>query len=49
VSSFPVDKFKSLLVGDKKTDIEAADHAGINALLFQSDNLDEFLTEAGYF
>lgn len=49
LSSFPVDKSKSLLVGDKKTDIEAADHAGIHALLFQSDNLDEFLTEAGYF
>ena len=47
LSSFPVDKSKSLLVGDKITDIEAADNAGINALLFQSGNLDLFLTEAG--
>ncbi|MAC91377.1 MAG: D,D-heptose 1,7-bisphosphate phosphatase [Woeseiaceae bacterium] len=47
LSSFPVDKSKSLLVGDKKTDIEAADNAGINAILFQSGNLDLFLTEAG--
>ena len=49
LSSFPIDKSKSLLVGDKKTDIEAAHTVGINALLFQSENLDEFLTEAGYF
>ena len=49
LKSYPVDKSKSLLVGDKKTDIEAAHTVGINALLFQSDNLDEFLTEAGYF
>ena len=34
-----IDKKKSFLVGDKKTDVEAAKNANIKGYLFNGDNL----------
>ncbi|WP_395672354.1 D-glycero-alpha-D-manno-heptose-1,7-bisphosphate 7-phosphatase [Phenylobacterium sp.] len=40
---FPIDKPASLMIGDKPSDIEAAERAGIRAALFEGGNLQEFL------
>jgi D-glycero-D-manno-heptose 1,7-bisphosphate phosphatase len=40
---FPVDVSRSMLVGDKPTDMEAARAAGIVGHLFTGDNLERFL------
>ena len=40
---FPVDVGRSILIGDKPSDIEAAQAAGIKGYLFQGDNLEHFL------
>jgi D-glycero-D-manno-heptose 1,7-bisphosphate phosphatase len=48
ISAWPVDKDNSLLIGDKETDIEAAQSIQIEALLFEGVNLEEFVQQAGY-
>jgi D-glycero-D-manno-heptose 1,7-bisphosphate phosphatase len=40
---FPVDVSRSILIGDKPTDLEAARAAGIKGYLFAGDNLEHFL------
>jgi D-glycero-D-manno-heptose 1,7-bisphosphate phosphatase len=40
---FPVDVSRSILIGDKPSDIEAAQAAGIKGYLFRGDNLEHFL------
>ena len=40
---FPVDVSRSILIGDKPTDLEAARAAGIRGHLFQGNNLEHFL------
>jgi D-glycero-D-manno-heptose 1,7-bisphosphate phosphatase len=39
---FPVDVSRSILIGDKATDLEAARAAGIKGYLFQGHNLEHF-------
>jgi D-glycero-D-manno-heptose 1,7-bisphosphate phosphatase len=43
MAEFPVDRERSLMVGDKPTDIAAAEAAGVRAALFTGGNLDTFL------
>jgi D-glycero-D-manno-heptose 1,7-bisphosphate phosphatase len=40
---FPVDVGRSMLIGDKPTDMEAAQAAGIKGYLFSGENLDRFM------
>ncbi|MCS3928213.1 D-glycero-D-manno-heptose 1,7-bisphosphate phosphatase [Bradyrhizobium elkanii] len=40
---FPVVAHRSVLIGDKRSDLEAAKAAGIQGLLFQDGNLEEFV------
>jgi D-glycero-D-manno-heptose 1,7-bisphosphate phosphatase len=40
---FPVDVSRSILIGDKPTDMEAARAAGIKGYLFAGNNLEHFL------
>lgn len=40
---FDIDKEKSFLIGDRETDIQAAQRAGILGHLFADENLDRFL------
>jgi D-glycero-D-manno-heptose 1,7-bisphosphate phosphatase len=48
LSCWPVDISRSVLVGDKPTDLEAAKQAGIEALLYKGGNLHAFLKINGY-
>jgi D-glycero-D-manno-heptose 1,7-bisphosphate phosphatase len=43
VERFPVDVSRSILIGDKPTDLEAAQAAGIKGYLFSGKNLTHFL------
>ena len=43
LAEWPVDKARSVMVGDKPADLEAALRAGIRGLLFGGGNLAEFL------
>jgi D-glycero-D-manno-heptose 1,7-bisphosphate phosphatase len=43
MAEYPVDRDRSLLVGDKATDLAAAEAAGVRAALFTGGNLDVFL------
>src|SRR3954467_5114411 len=43
MNRFPVDSARSFLVGDKFTDIEAANGAGIRGYLFEGPNLQHFV------
>jgi D-glycero-D-manno-heptose 1,7-bisphosphate phosphatase len=45
LSDWPIDAGRSVLVGDKRSDIEAAKRAGIRALLFKGGDLREFLID----
>jgi D-glycero-D-manno-heptose 1,7-bisphosphate phosphatase len=44
LASWPVDKENSLLIGDKESDIAAADAVGVRSYLFSGGNLLDFLT-----
>ncbi|MEO8114908.1 MAG: HAD family hydrolase [Phenylobacterium sp.] len=43
LAEWPVDKARSLLVGDKASDLEAAKRAGVRGLLFPGGDLKDFL------
>ncbi|MCK1652701.1 HAD family hydrolase [Bradyrhizobium sp. 149] len=43
MNRFPVDCARSFLIGDKFTDIEAANGAGIHGYLFEGGNLQQFV------
>jgi D-glycero-D-manno-heptose 1,7-bisphosphate phosphatase len=43
LDQFPVDVGRSILIGDKLSDLEAARAAGIKGYLFRGDNLEHFL------
>lgn len=43
MAHWPVDAQKSLMIGDKQTDMQAAAAAGITGALFAGGNLDDFL------
>ena len=47
LAEWPIDRERSVLVGDKASDIEAADRAGVRALRFRGGNLAEFLAAHG--
>lgn len=47
LADWPIDKTRSVLVGDKDSDIEAAARAGVRGLLFEGGNLDDFLASHG--
>jgi D-glycero-D-manno-heptose 1,7-bisphosphate phosphatase len=42
-----IDRQRSLLVGDKDSDIEAAERAGVRALQFHGGDLAQFLAAKG--
>lgn len=42
---WPIDKDRSLLIGDKPSDLEAALRAGIRGVLFEGDDLRQFLAD----
>jgi D-glycero-D-manno-heptose 1,7-bisphosphate phosphatase len=39
LARFPVDPSRSVLIGDKPTDLEAAQAAGVHGILFSGGNL----------
>lgn len=43
IQEWPIDREGSFLIGDRETDITAAQNANISGYLFQGGNLDEFL------
>lgn len=43
LQDFPIDKARSLLIGDKPSDLEAALRAGVRGVLFKGGNLMSFL------
>lgn len=43
LARYPVDIGKSLLIGDKPSDLEAAQAAGVRGYLFSGDNLERFV------
>lgn len=45
LSVWPVDRDKSLLIGDKMSDLEAAQAAAIRGYMFEGGNLDEFVED----
>lgn len=45
LSDWPVDRERSVLVGDKPSDMEAAARAGVRGLLFQGGDLKRFLLD----
>ena len=48
LSSWPVEISKSVLVGDKPTDLEAAKRGGIRSLLYEGGDLSVLLKNNGY-
>ncbi|HEY8573362.1 HAD family hydrolase [Phenylobacterium sp.] len=47
LADWPIDKGRSLMVGDKASDMEAAARAGVRAVLFEGGDLKAFLEEQG--
>ncbi len=47
MAEWPVDRERSVLVGDKPSDLEAALRAGIRGMLFPGGDLRQFLTDQG--
>jgi D-glycero-D-manno-heptose 1,7-bisphosphate phosphatase len=47
LADWPIDRDRSILVGDKHTDLEAAHRAGVRALLFPGGDLSAFLDAQG--
>jgi D-glycero-D-manno-heptose 1,7-bisphosphate phosphatase len=47
LSDLPIDRDRSILVGDKPSDLEAAERAGVRAALFEGGNLQTFLEGLG--
>jgi D-glycero-D-manno-heptose 1,7-bisphosphate phosphatase len=45
LADWPIDRDRSVLVGDKRSDIEAAARAGVRSLLFTGGDLREFLVD----
>jgi D-glycero-D-manno-heptose 1,7-bisphosphate phosphatase len=45
LSDFPIDRARSVLVGDKASDMEAARRAGVRGLRFKGGDLKQFLVE----
>jgi len=45
LEDFPIDRGRSVLVGDKPSDMEAATRAGIRGLLFEGGDLKRFLVD----
>jgi D-glycero-D-manno-heptose 1,7-bisphosphate phosphatase len=45
LADWPIDRERSVLVGDKPSDMEAAERAGIRGLLFQGGDLRAFLVD----
>jgi D-glycero-D-manno-heptose 1,7-bisphosphate phosphatase len=45
LSDFPIDRARSVLVGDKASDMEAARRAGVRGLRFKGGDLKRFLVE----
>jgi D-glycero-D-manno-heptose 1,7-bisphosphate phosphatase len=43
LADYPVDRARSIMVGDKLADVEAAERAGLRGLLFKGGNLAAFL------
>ena len=43
LAEWPIDREASLLIGDKPSDLEAAERAGIRAVLFEGGDLEQFL------
>nr|WP_240609496.1 HAD family hydrolase [Phenylobacterium deserti] len=47
MAEWPIDRERSILVGDKGSDMEAAQRAGVRGLLFRDGDLKAFLAEQG--
>ena len=45
LSEWPIDRERSVMVGDKASDMEAAERAGVRGLLFTGGDLSRFLGE----
>lgn len=45
MADHPIDPARSLLIGDRQSDLEAARRAGIPGFLFEGDNLDDFVRD----
>jgi D-glycero-D-manno-heptose 1,7-bisphosphate phosphatase len=45
LAEWPIDRERSLLIGDKPSDLEAALRAGIRGVLFEGGNLRQFLAD----
>jgi D-glycero-D-manno-heptose 1,7-bisphosphate phosphatase len=48
LADWPIDKARSVLVGDKASDLEAAQRAGVTALHFRGGDLAQFLAAEGW-
>jgi D-glycero-D-manno-heptose 1,7-bisphosphate phosphatase len=47
MAEWPIDAERSLMIGDKPSDLEAAERAGVRAVLFEGGDLHAFLEKQG--